>query len=75
MNLTKLQADAMLKLGESTEGHGFIEPRVLDKLLSYDLIYWRNANEVDFTPAGEAVYDELAGAAEPKMAESRWVTT
>jgi hypothetical protein len=75
MNLTKSQAAAMLKLGESTEGHEFIEPRVLDKLLSYDLIYWRKANEVDVTPSGEEVYDELAGAAEPKTVESRWVTT
>ena len=75
MNLTEAQAKAMLELGGSVEGHDFIPQRVLDDLLKYDLIYWRNANEIDFTPAGEEVYDELAGAAELKMAESGWVST
>ncbi|MBI3860271.1 MAG: hypothetical protein HY290_00085 [Planctomycetia bacterium] len=63
MNLSESQTEAMLELGGSAEGHGFIPQRVLDELLSYELIYWRNAGEVDFTPAGKEVYDELVGAA------------
>ena len=63
MNLTEAQTHAMLELGGTAEGHGFIPQRVLDQLLSYELIYWRNAGEVDFTPLGKEVYDELAGSA------------
>ena len=62
MNLSEAQTHAMLELGDSSEGHEFIPQRVLNELLSYDLIYWRNADEVDFTPTGKEVYDELAGS-------------
>jgi len=61
MNLTKSQTDALLKLGESAAGHEFVKAPVLQELLALDLIYWRQADEVDFTPAGEEVYDELSG--------------
>ena len=63
MNLTESQANAMLELGGSTEGHGFIPQRVLDELLACELIYWRKSDEVDFTTSGKAVYDELAASA------------
>jgi hypothetical protein len=59
MNLTQEQAHAMLELGGSAEGHGFLPQRVLDELLSYELIYWRRPDEVDFTSRGKDVYDEL----------------
>lgn len=61
MNLTKSQMDALVKLGESAAGHEFIKAPVLEQLLALDLIYWRHADEVDFTPVGEQVYDELVG--------------
>lgn len=67
MNLTEAQVHAMLELGGSAEGHGFIPQRVLDELLSYELIYWRNPGEVDFTSAGKEVYDELASSTEQNL--------
>jgi hypothetical protein len=60
MNLTEPQRNALLKLGESASGHEFIDVQVLKELLAFDLVYWRWADELDFTPAGEIVYNQLA---------------
>lgn len=63
MNLTQSQINALLKLGESAGGHDFITQATLDQLLKLDLVYWRKPDEIDFTPAGEQVYNELSGLA------------
>ena len=68
MNLTEPQAQAMIELGQSSEGHGFIPQRILNELLSYELIYWRNTDEVDFTAVGKEVYDELVGSTKKELA-------
>jgi len=70
MNLTEAQAKAMLELGGTVEGHDFIPQRVLDDLLKYGLIYWRKADEADFTPAGEEVYRELVGSGSTEMSKT-----
>jgi hypothetical protein len=62
MDLSEPQIDALLEMGESASGHDFMEPGVLDELLKLELVYWRNPGELDFTPTGEEVYDELTGA-------------
>ena len=61
MDLTEPQRAALLKLGDSASGHEFIEPEVLKELLALDLVYWRWADELDFTHGGEKVYDGLTG--------------
>ena len=61
MNLSELQHDAMIQLGETPSGHEFITPEVLDELLEMDLIYWRTPEDLEFTPTGQSVYDELVG--------------
>lgn len=63
MQLTEAQEQAMLELGGSAEGHGFIPQRVLDELLGCELIHWRSEGEVDFTPRGQEVYEMLAASA------------
>jgi hypothetical protein len=63
MNLTEAQANALLEIGGAAEFHGYIPQRVLNDLMSYDLIYFHNDGEVEFTPAGKEAYDELAGQA------------
>lgn len=63
MSLTESQAHAMRELGGTAEAHGFIPQRILDELLARELIYWRNPGEVDFTPRGKQVYDELTASA------------
>lgn len=62
MSLTEPQVKAMLELGGRVEGHEYIPQRVLNDLLSYGLIYWRTADDAEFTPAGKEVFDELTGA-------------
>ena len=59
--LTEPQRAALLKLGNSASGHEFIEPEVLKELLALELVYWRREDELDFTHAGEKVYNELSG--------------
>ena len=71
MNLSETQVNAMLELGGNAESHGFVPQRVLDELLSMDLIYWRSSSEVDFTQAGKEVYDELAGTSSKERTESK----
>jgi hypothetical protein len=63
MNLSEVEANAMLEIGGMAEASGYIPPRVLDELLARELIYWCNAGEVEFTKTGELVYDELVAAA------------
>ncbi len=64
MNLTESQVKAILELGGSTEGNDpYIPQRDLNDLLSYGLIYWRDAGDAEFTPAGKEVYEELTGSA------------
>jgi hypothetical protein len=60
MNLSESQRDAMLQLGETASGHDFIPPPVLEELLAMELVYWRGPDDLDFTSAGEKVYQELA---------------
>ena len=60
MNLTEAQANALLEIGGAAEGHGYIPQRVLNDLMSYDLVYFNKDDEVEFTPVGKEVYDELA---------------
>gem|GEM_PF-3582105 len=62
MNLTESQAHAMLEIGGSEEAHSYIPQRVLNDLLSYGLIQWHHDVQVELTPAGQEVYDELAGS-------------
>jgi len=64
MNLTEAQTDALVELGESATGHDFMSKQVLRDLLALNLVYWRNPDELDFSPAGEQIYDELTGSAE-----------
>ena len=59
MNLSEPQRDAMLTLANTISGHDFVPQVILDDLLSIGLVYWRNEDQVDFTPAGEKVYQEL----------------
>ena len=62
MNLSDLsesQREAMLKLGNTASGHDFVTSDVLNALLSLGLVYWRTTDNLDFTPVGEQVYDEL----------------
>jgi hypothetical protein len=61
MNLTEAQANALLEIGGAAEWHGYIAQRVLNDLMSYDYIYYNHDGQVEFTPAGKEVYDELAG--------------
>ena len=63
MNLTEAQAHALLEIGGAAETHGYIPQRVLNDLLSYELISLDEDNEAVFTEAGKEVYDELAGQA------------
>ena len=60
MNLSEPQRDAMLQLGETASGHDFISPQIVEELLAMELVYWRGPEDLDFTPAGEKVYQELA---------------
>ncbi len=62
MNLSERQREAILGLGETASGHQFIPSQVLEELLSMELVYWRGPEDLDFTPAGEKVYNELAAA-------------
>jgi len=48
-------------MGGSEEAHSYIPQRVVNDLLSYGLIFIGSIGEVDFTPAGKEVYDELSG--------------
>jgi len=70
MNLTEAQTDALLELGESASGHDFMSRKVLGELLTLELVYWRKPDELDFTAAGEEVYDELTRATEKAGAEA-----
>jgi hypothetical protein len=60
MNLSEPQRDAMLTLANTASGHDFVPQGVLDELLSLKLIYWRTSDEVDLTPIGEQLYQNLA---------------
>jgi len=60
MNLSKAQRAAMLELGNTASGHDFVPPSVVEELLALELIYWRAPEDLDFTSAGEKVYQELA---------------
>ena len=62
MNLSESQRDAMLTLANTASGHDFIPQEVLDKLLSLKLVFWRTPDDLNLTPAGERVYQELARA-------------
>lgn len=66
MNLSLSQTDALLRLGESAAGHDFIEPNDLKQLLECDLVYWRKPDDLDFTPAGEQVYNTVTRTAAAK---------
>lgn len=70
MNLTEAQANALLEIGGAAETHGYIPQRVLNDLLSYDLIYLDQENEVEFTEAGQEVYDDLADHARKGISPS-----
>ena len=63
MNLTEPQKHAILEIGGSEQAHGFIPQRVLDELLTRDVIRWRSDADVEFTEFGQQVYDELVGSA------------
>jgi len=70
MYLTESQKNALLDLGDCAAGHEFVSTKVLRELLALDLVYWRKRNEIDFTPAGVQVYNELSGVAETAVSES-----
>ena len=70
MDLSESQVKAMLELGGMIEEHDYIPQRVLNDLLSYGLIYWRKADEADFTPVGKEVYAELVGSERTHMETS-----
>ncbi len=59
MNLSEPQRDAMLTLANPSSGEDFLLQEILDGLVSMDLVYWRTPDELEFTPAGERVYQEL----------------
>jgi hypothetical protein len=61
MNLSKLQREAILQVGNTASGHEFLTTEVLEELLAMGLIYWRAPDNLDFTPVGEKVFDELEG--------------
>jgi len=61
MNLTEAQTHALLEIGGAEEFHGYISQRVLNDLMTCDYIFYNKDGEVEFTPAGKEVYDELAG--------------
>ena len=63
MNLTEAQANALLEIGGAIEEHGYIPQRVLNDLMTYDLIYFNKDDEVEITAIRKEVYDELAGKA------------
>jgi len=71
MDLTGAQKEALVELGESATGHDFMSKQVLKELLDLDLVYWRKPGELDFSPAGEQVYNELTGSAEKVWAATR----
>jgi hypothetical protein len=60
VNLSERQGEAILQLGSTASGHDFIPPQVLEELLAMDLVYWRAPEDLDFTPTGLKVYQELA---------------
>lgn len=60
MHLSESHRDAMLTLANSTSGQDFVPQVVLDELISMKLVFWRNADQVDFTSFGEQVYQNLA---------------
>jgi hypothetical protein len=70
MNLSLSQTNALLRLGETASGYDFIEPNDLKQLLECDLVYWRKPDELDFTPAGEEVYNKLTRTAKNGDAKS-----
>jgi hypothetical protein len=60
MNLSDAQREAMVQFGNTASGHDFISSDILDELLALELVYWRAPEDLDFTPAGEKVWRELA---------------
>jgi len=64
MLLTDAQKNALFELGESATGHDFISARVLKQLLARDIIYWREDDEIDFTPVWARIYEKLTRAAQ-----------
>lgn len=70
MDLNERQTDALVDLGE-IGGRKFIEEETIDELLGLGLVYWRTPGQLDFTPAGEEVYNELTGIAEMALVGSQ----
>ena len=64
MKLSERQREAMLKLGNTASGDYFIltevlPTEVLEELLALELVFWRAPDNLDFTPVGEQVFDDL----------------
>jgi hypothetical protein len=59
IQLTDEQKEVILKFGRSSEIE-VVHLDVLDELLKLGLIYKRSDEKLDFTEAGEQIYDQLA---------------
>lgn len=58
MDLTEAQKNVMLQIGDSESDCEAIPKEVLEQLIELNLV-WRTDNRMDFTDAGEALFDEL----------------
>jgi len=64
VKLSERKREAMLKLGNTASGDYFIltevlPTEVLEELLALELVFWRAPDNLDFTPVGEQVFDDL----------------
>ena len=58
IKLTDQQKEAILKFGRSSEFE-IVPMDVLEELFNLGLIYKRSDEKLDFTEAGEQLYDQL----------------
>jgi hypothetical protein len=70
MFITHSQAKALVKLGEGPTDRDFVRSGDLSQLLRLKLVYWRQPDELDFTPAGAEVYLQLTESVKVRVSRS-----
>lgn len=58
--ITDEQREAMLQLGDTESTMEMIPQEVIDELIAINLVYKRGPKHIDFTDAGELLYEKLA---------------
>jgi hypothetical protein len=57
--LTKEQEAVMLQLGDTESDHEIVSSEVVDKLVGLGFLFRPEEGHLDFTDAGEEIYDSL----------------